>query len=251
MAQQRRKEVPKAAVKKAYVEGTLQTDGTFTYPTTVQLAEQFGVARETISRWINREGWETDRALYQERLEEAASAQKAKRLAAGQSVEQATAEVLGDLRTQGVSVATPEEVNAGAPPGVDPGAKIQIIAGERAKFDTTCLTLAKALQAEVAVTITQSRKKVQDVTTAATPAPSQLAPKELLSLAGTLERAQRIGRLALGQTTENQGVSAPDGAPVNVKVTNGHGLSGLLAAATGASPKPAEVKAISDGTDAG
>ncbi|AIB15790.1 hypothetical protein ABAZ39_28420 (plasmid) [Azospirillum argentinense] len=43
-----------------------------------------------------------------------------------------------------------------------------------------------------------------------------LSPKDLLSLAGTLERAQRIGRLALGQTTDNQGLSSPDGTPVKV-----------------------------------
>lgn len=214
----RRKEVPKppkapkAAVKKAYVEGILQDDGTLVYPNTVQLAKQFGPTRETISRWINNEGWASERAIYQERLAEAAEVRKAKMLPNAPSVEVTARELKEDLKAQGVTVEPASE----AEPGSVPDFRMHVIAGERAKFDTTCLTLAKALQAEVAVTITRSRKKVPDVATGTAIDPSPLAPKELLSLAGTLERSQRIGRLALGQTTENQGHSAPDGSSIKV-----------------------------------
>lgn len=214
----RRKEVPKppkapkAAVKKAYVEGILQDDGTLVYPNTVQLAKQFGPTRETISRWINNEGWASERAIYQERLAEAAEVRKAKMLPNAPGVEVTARELKEDLKAQGVTVEPAGESD----PGTVPDFRMHVIAGERAKFDTTCLTLAKALQAEVAVTITRSRKKVPDVATGTAVEPIPLAPKELLSLAGTLERSQRIGRLALGQTTENQGHSSPDGGPIAV-----------------------------------
>ncbi|NUB07134.1 hypothetical protein FW320_13230 [Azospirillum sp. Vi22] len=226
-------------MKKVYVEGILLSDGGLVYPTTVQLAEQFGVARETVSRWINRENWETDRAFHQQRMQQATEAEKARLFSsptgpldprtAGPVVELMAREVevqpqpsAQDVSnpldavpdpTPAASVASPEVPAAaqGSQPNGTPDFRTHIIAGERAKFDATSLTIAKALQAEVATAITRSRKPV-----AGSKEAQPLAPKELLSLAGTLERAQRIGRLALGQTTDNQGLSSPDGTPVKV-----------------------------------
>ncbi|MFC5358082.1 hypothetical protein [Azospirillum himalayense] len=246
-----KREVPKAAVKKAYVEGILLPDGGLVYPTTIQLAEQFGVARETVSRWINRERWETDRAFHQQRMQEATDAEKARQLSKAPGLDQRTAELAEELKEHGVEVrpapATPaepaperaasmpepdEEVPQpavpepppGEPaatqqPGPTPDFRTHVIVGERAKFDTTSLTLAKALQAEVAVTIQRSQRSRKPAAgnKEANKDAQPLAPKELLSLAGTLERAQRIGRLALGQTTENQGLSSPDGTPMKVE----------------------------------
>ncbi|OYD80417.1 hypothetical protein [Azospirillum brasilense] len=238
-----KREVPKAAVKKAYVEGILLPDGGLVYPTMIQLAEQFGVARETVSRWINREHWETDRAFHQQRMQEATDAEKARQLSKAPGLDQRTAELAEELKEHGVEVrpapaapaepapergasmpepeeealqpaATeppPGEPAAAQQPGATPDFRTHVIVGERAKFDTTSVTIAKALQAEVAVTIQRSRKPAAGKKEA-----QPLAPKELLSLAGTLERAQRIGRLALGQTTDNQGLSSPDGTPVKV-----------------------------------
>lgn len=236
MARANRKDTPKAAVKKVYVEGILLSDGGLVYPTTIQLAEQFGVARETVSRWINREHWETDRAFHQQRMQEATEAEKARLFAnpvgaldpraAGPVVDLIGREVevqpqpsapeaprpldaAPDHAPPAQSVA-PESIQGGATSGI-PDFRTHVIAGERAKFDATSLTIAKALQAEVAMAIQRSRKPAAGKKDA-----QPLAPKELLSLAGTLERAQRIGRLALGQTTDNQGHSSPDGTPVKV-----------------------------------
>ncbi|QCO03386.1 hypothetical protein [Azospirillum argentinense] len=187
-----KREVPKAAVKKAYVEGILLPDGGLVYPTTIQLAEQFGVARETVSRWINRERWETDRAFHQQRMQEATDAEKARQLSKAPSLDQRTAELAEELKEHGVEVrpapaasATPEhsqeptdpvsepeeevpqsvvpEPPPGEPiaptqPGATPDFRTHVIVGERARFDTTSLTLAKALQAEVAVTIQRSQR---------------------------------------------------------------------------------------------
>lgn len=227
MARGSRKEVPKAAVKKAYVEGMLQPDNSLIYPTTVQLAEQFGVARETVSRWINRENWETDRALYQQRLEEVADARKARMLPDAPDVERTAAELAEDLKTHGVrstAAVEPEEASV-APPDF----RTHVIAGERAKFDTTSLTLAKALQMEIAASINRSRKKVNGLD------PEPLAPQAILRLASALGRAQQAGRLALGQTTENQGHGGLDGGPLkvdsNVSVNDGsHGTGDLTPA---------------------
>ena len=41
---------------------------------------------------------------------------------------------------------------------------------------------------------------------------------ELKSLSGALKDAQSVARLALGLTTENSGLSAPDGGPVAVDI---------------------------------
>ncbi|WP_454021183.1 hypothetical protein [Azospirillum sp. Marseille-Q6669] len=244
-----KREVPKAAVKRAYVEGILLPDGGLVYPTTIQLAEQFGVARETVSRWINREHWETDRAFHQQRMQEATDAEKARQLSNAPGLDQRTAELAEELKEHGVEVRPapaapaepapergasmpepeeeaqqpaaveppPGEPAAAQQPGPTPDFRTHVIVGERAKFDTTSLTLAKALQAEVAVTIQRSQRSRKPAAGNAGNKEAQpLAPKDLLSLAGTLERAQRIGRLALGQTTENQGLSSPEGTPVKV-----------------------------------
>lgn len=42
----------------------------------------------------------------------------------------------------------------------------------------------------------------------------ELSPQELRALAGAHEAAQRVGRLALGATTENTGLSSPKGGPI-------------------------------------
>ncbi|NUB16517.1 hypothetical protein GAY28_30915 [Azospirillum brasilense] len=206
-----------------------------------------------MSRWINRERWETDRAFHQQRMQEATDAEKARQLSKAPGLDQRTAELAEELKEHGVEVrpapaasATPEtsqeptdpvsepeeevpqlvvpepppgEPTATQQPGPTPDFRTHVIVGERAKFDTTSLTLAKALQAEVAVTIQRSQRSRKPAAghKEANKDAQPLAPKDLLSLAGTLERAQRIGRLALGQTTDNQGHSSPDGTPMKVE----------------------------------
>ena len=66
------------------------------------------------------------------------------------------------------------------------------------------LQLAAGLRGRVASAVAASLKSPD----------GQLSPASIRQLAGAAESIQRIGRLALGATTDNQGVSAPDGGPV-------------------------------------
>lgn len=74
-------------------------------------------------------------------------------------------------------------------------------ADELAAFNADDVRLARGLRAMVARRM------------AAVPA-SKDGTAELASLASTLERAQRIGRLALGAPTEQQALTGADGGPV-------------------------------------
>lgn len=73
-----------------------------------------------------------------------------------------------------------------------------------AKFNEQDLLLAQALRARVAQKIRSSDAE------GAVP----LSVSELRSLALAAESAQRIGRLALGATTQNEGQAAPDDPPI-------------------------------------
>jgi hypothetical protein len=75
---------------------------------------------------------------------------------------------------------------------------------ELSSFNTQDLRIAKALRARVAKAINDATSDANNV----------LPAKDLRSLASAAEAAQRIGRLALGATTENSGLSAPDGGPI-------------------------------------
>lgn len=215
------KRIPWPAVRKEFVEGVVSPAGDHVFPTIIELAERYGIARESISRKASADDWDAARALYQERVQELADQQKARMLSGPKppTVEERAEELERDLAAFGAASpareeeAKPPPTAAAALAGTQAPAdyKTLVIASERAKFDTTCVTLAKALQAEVAATIQRSRKKHAN---GAEPIP--LPPADLQRLAATLERSQRIGRLALGQTTENQGHSAPDGSSIKV-----------------------------------
>ena len=70
-------------------------------------------------------------------------------------------------------------------------------AEQLANFNADDVRVAKAIRAKAA-------KLLQAATT----------PHELRALAGAFDSAQKIGRLALGATTENNGLSSPGGGPV-------------------------------------
>lgn len=76
---------------------------------------------------------------------------------------------------------------------------------ELAKFNEDGIKLARAFNAQVA-------KHIQS----AQAANRTIPPNEIRSLAATAEVAQRMGRLAMGQTTDNTGVSSPHGGAVEV-----------------------------------
>ncbi len=67
---------------------------------------------------------------------------------------------------------------------------------ELTKFNEDDLKVAKALRSQVAQHVKQAQE-----------AKKPIAVGELRSLASAMETAQRIGRLALGATTENTGIS--------------------------------------------
>ena len=71
---------------------------------------------------------------------------------------------------------------------------------ELTKFNEADLRIAKAL-----------REKAEAMMLTAE------APSDLRALAGAIDVAQKVGRLALGATTGNTGLSAPNGGPVGVQ----------------------------------
>jgi GAF domain-containing protein len=68
-------------------------------------------------------------------------------------------------------------------------------AAELSKFNEDDLKVAKALRAQVAAAIATAQR-----------ASRAIAAKDLRSLASALESAQRVGRLALGASTDNSSV---------------------------------------------
>lgn len=70
---------------------------------------------------------------------------------------------------------------------------------ELVKFNEDDLKVARAIRAKIARKISAS---------------DELSANDLRALAGAHEAAQRVGRLAMGATTENTGMSAPNGGPV-------------------------------------
>lgn len=79
-------------------------------------------------------------------------------------------------------------------------------ATELASFNAADLRVAKAVRSQVA----------KMINAAAQPGAAQLSPTELRNLASAAEAAQRVGRLALGSTTANTGLSSPDGGPIPI-----------------------------------
>lgn len=75
---------------------------------------------------------------------------------------------------------------------------------ELARFNEDDLRVAKAIRSQVATHISKAQQDKR-----------VLSANELRTLAGAAEAAQKMGRLALGVTTNNTGLSNPDGTPIN------------------------------------
>lgn len=78
---------------------------------------------------------------------------------------------------------------------------------ELIRFNADDLKMARALRAKAAKMLSWRDKDGQEVPISAT---------DLRALASTVDTAQKVGRLALGMTTENTGLSGPNGGPVEV-----------------------------------
>lgn len=73
---------------------------------------------------------------------------------------------------------------------------------EAVDFDSNSLRIAKALQGEIVKLLNISNKKRQE-----NPNESYFSPSSLNSLGMALQTCQRVGRLALGESTENTNVT--------------------------------------------
>lgn len=77
---------------------------------------------------------------------------------------------------------------------------------ELVKFNEDDLKLAKAIRAKVA-------RRLHDAEN--DPESKAISSSELRTLAATCDTAQKMGRLALGATTQNAGLTEPDDRPFN------------------------------------
>lgn len=75
---------------------------------------------------------------------------------------------------------------------------------ELAKFNENDIRLAKAVQSMAEQALIAMRENQSP----------GFDPLDLMRVASSLASAQKVGRLALGATTENTGVSSPKGGPV-------------------------------------
>ncbi|QCO07409.1 hypothetical protein [Azospirillum argentinense] len=219
-----------AAIKRAFVEGVID-DGKLIYPGPSKLNELFGAPRTKISERSNREGWETERALRQRGVAAAAEVQKASILAAEEAME---AEARTRAAEQGVQMepelpATPaapqtpvtyaDEVPLPSKPvHADPvrrtlDSSAVALATTTAAFDAKAVKIAEAAMTVGAKILLGREEGGGD---GKPPTRRPLSPKEYRETVDGIRIAHAIGRLALGQTTDNQGHSSPDGTPVKV-----------------------------------
>lgn len=242
------------AIKRAYIEGVVE-NGRLTYPGPSKLSELFGAPRSKISARASEEGWETERALRQRGIQEAATVQKASLLAAELAMEEEAqrregraprrvsdkpraasdharvAESPDDLPPN--QTATGDGTPAG-PSGMP--ATHHDVPVVRRTLDGSAIQLATAVAAfdakaariaEGAMTVGAKLLLGKELKSDGE-GPSRrvaLTPKEYKETVEGIRAAHAMGRLALGQTTENQGISNPNGGPVkvdqNVSVNDG------------------------------
>lgn len=210
------------AIRRAYVEGVVE-DGKLIYPGPSKLSELFGPPRVKISEKVNREGWDTERALRQRGVAAAADVQKASILAAADAMEDEA------RRRSDVVETRPEEPKPAAEvvygdsvlPEPKPSEPDQV----RRTLDSSAVQLAtvtanfdaKAVQiASAAMTVGAKLLMGRDIIDPTDRVTGRQPPtsKEYRDTMEGIKVAHAIGRLALGQTTENQGHSAPDGSAV-------------------------------------
>lgn len=168
-------------VRDAYVQGVFDNDGNRSYPTLEALAESYDVHITTVHRHSKDEGWLEQRAVFQGKLQQEVDNEKRKYLSQ-----------------------------------------------EAVEFDVNSLKIAKALQSDIIRLMRMSNKdradyedqidawmqrKInalandEDFTEPKPGLPKLFSASGLVQLSSALEKTQRAGRLALGQSTENQNVS--------------------------------------------
>jgi hypothetical protein len=74
---------------------------------------------------------------------------------------------------------------------------------ELSEYNDADIKVAKAIRTQIAKAINRAQQSDKEVD-----------PAKLRAMAGALESAQRVARLAMGATTANTGISDPNGGPV-------------------------------------
>lgn len=169
-------------VRSAYVQGVTDADGNRAYPTLEALAESYDVHLLTVHRHSKNEGWREQRAVFEGKLQREMDEEKRKLLS-----QEAVEFDVNSLRiAKALNVEIVRAIRSGST--------------ERAVYEDDMeawqIRKLKALEAD------------EDFSEPRPALPRILSTSGLSQLAGALERAQRAGRLALGQSTENQNISA-------------------------------------------
>lgn len=168
-------------VRASYVQGIVNEGGNRSYPTLEALAESYGVHILTVHRHSKDEGWREQRAVFEGKLQREMDDEKRK-LLSQEAVE-------FDVNTLRIAKALNAEIVRVMRSG---NAERQIFEDEMADWQKRKLDALSNDQS-----FSEPRPSL----------PRILSTSGLAQLSGALERSQRAGRLALGQSTENQNVS--------------------------------------------
>lgn len=220
-------------VRQLYIHGTEDASGKRVYPSVAALAEQSGVSQALIKGRVTSEGWVDQRAVFAAKLH---------------------AEIDKKRRKE--------------------------ISDQAVTFDSTSLQLAKGIQAEIMqlmraaqndrVASVSEKERLQEIANnenrvpqdPSEPRPQKLTnperkyllydfksftPTSLMGLAQALATAQRVGRLAFGESTENTNVHNTGPAHIKSDTDQAFELLDELIARrtaedTGSNPKPAGPK---------
>ncbi len=143
-------------IKRDYVEGVQQEDGTITWPSLAQLSEEYDVSRSTLGKRAANEDWQTQKNMYRTKVESKRREKKSEHLAS-----------------------------------------------EAAQFDIDVFKIAKASVSHVQAHFLRAQQELVE-----SGGRKAMPTTYLNSLTIALERAQRIGRLALGEPLEVPGVES-------------------------------------------
>ena len=159
-------------IRNAYVQGQENAQGQRIYPTIEQLAKSYDIHWNTIHRRSKSENWKDEREIFE-------------------------AKMLKDIDSK----------------------KRKQMIDQSVQFDFDSLRLARSLQATIANVLTIDNEKAQQLKMRQNldeKEQKNLKPIHLLkgaeinSLAMALEKAQKVGRLAFGESTENATITTSE-----------------------------------------
>ena len=143
------------AIRESFVYG-IENDGSREFPTLDYLIKKHKVAKSTLYRLAQREGWKTQRETHQKSFEL-------------------------EIEKQRIQRRVEESIN----------------------FDNSTINLAKAVYATISKMMVDNQKRLNQNLTG-------MPAHQLRSLTGAAATAQRMAKLALGESTENINASVKD-----------------------------------------